>query len=81
MMNKHTNVNQAIQRFSIRKYKKSVSSVMVGMFLVFGFSFNTDASEKENIDQTQTEERTETETQTEEDQPNEAELVELLNRK
>lgn len=76
MMNKHTNVNQAIQRFSIRKYKKSVSSVMVGMFLVFGFSFNTDASEKENIDQTQTEERTETETQTEEDQPNEAELVE-----
>ena len=76
MMNKQTNVNQAIQRFSIRKYKKSVSSVMVGMFLVFGFSFNIDASEKENIDQTQTEERTETETQTEEDQPNEAELVE-----
>lgn len=76
MMNKHTNVNQAKQRFSIRKYKKSVSSVMVGMFLIFGFSFDTDASEKNKVDGVQTEERTEIENQNEEDQTNEAELVE-----
>ena len=75
-MNKHTNVNQVKQRFSIRKYKKSVSSVMVGMFLIFGFSFDTDASEKNKVDEFQTEERTETENQDEEDQTNEAELVE-----
>ena len=76
MMNKHTNVNQAKQRFSIRKYKKSVSSVMVGMFLIFGFSFDTYASEKNKVDGVQTEERTETENKNEEDQTNEAELVE-----
>ncbi|WP_026867665.1 YSIRK-type signal peptide-containing protein [Jeotgalicoccus marinus] len=75
-MNKHTNVNQVKQRFSIRKYKKSVSSVMVGMFLIFGFSFDTYASEKNKVDGVQTEERTETENQDEEDQTNEAELVE-----
>ncbi|MCK1975533.1 YSIRK-type signal peptide-containing protein [Jeotgalicoccus huakuii] len=74
-MNKHTNVNQVKQRFSIRKYKKSVSSVMVGMFLIFGFSFDTDASEKNKVDEVQTDERTETENQDEEDQTNEAELV------
>lgn len=75
-MNKHTNVNQVKQRFSIRKYKKSVSSVMVGMFLIFGFSFDTDASEKNKVDGVQTDEGRETENQDEEDQTNEAELVE-----
>ena len=56
MTKKMSGVSERKQRFSIRKHKKAVSAVLVGTFLIFGISFDSDASEKKAVGTVETEE-------------------------